>query len=418
MFGRATVTTVVGMSSTPPSAEAAGGPLPLAGVKVLDLSRVFAGPVAGRVLGDLGADVVKVEPPEGDVTRLWGYKTAGLSTYFTQQNAGKRNISVDLRQPGGPELVADLAAEADVMIENFRPGVMAKFGLDWASVSAINPGLVMLSISGFGQDGPDAGRAAYAAVVHAETGLIEHSKLENPLDVSFAAADVLSGMHGVVGVMAALRVKDMTGVGQHVDLAMVDAMAFSSDKTVASLDNRLHEQQNGEIWETACGPIVIPGGLRWVWHQMSEVHGLVDPTPKDGALEEKLASRRKITTDFLCALADRDAVIGALDDAGLAWGEVRELGAVIESPTIKHRETVAQIDDRAGSTRPIIRTPYRMSMSDTRQVGPASFRGEHNHEVLAEWLKVDGGTVDRLVGDSILLQDEWADGTAPPEPPR
>ena len=390
------------------------GPLPLEGVKVLDLSRVFAGPVAGRVLSDLGADVVKVEPPEGDITRLWGSKAAGLSTYFTQQNCGKRNISVDLRTPGGPELVADLAAEADVLIENFRPGVMKKYGLDWDAVSTRNPSLVMLSISGFGQDGPDAGRAAYAAVVHAETGLIEHELRDDPLDVSFSAADVLSGMHGVIGVMAALRVKDMTGVGQHVDVAMVDAMAFSSDKIVASLDGRLHEQQNGEVWETASGPVVIPGGLKWVWHQMSEVHGLTDPTPKDGELAVKLASRRRIVTDFLCSLPNRDAVVGALDAAGLAWGEIREMSSVLEAPTIEHRETVAHIDDRVGGTRPVVKTPYKMSVSNTRTVGPASYRGEHNTEVMADWLQVDRGTVKRLEEDSVLLQDEWADGSAAP----
>lgn len=388
-------------------------PRPLAGVRVLDLSRVFAGPVAGRILNDLGAEVVKVEPPEGDITRLWGFKWAGQSTYFVQQNAGKRNISIDLRAPGGPELVADLAAEADVVVENFRPGVMARYGLDWDSLSARHPGLVMLSISGFGQDGPDAQRAAYAAVVHAETGVIEYTERDEPLDVSFAAADVLSGMHGVIGLLAALRVKDLTGIGQHIDLAMVDAMAFSSDKIVASLDGRLHEQQNGEVWETAAGPFVIPGGLKWVWHQMSEVHGLVDPTPKDGELDVKLASRRRIVTEFLCSLADRSAVIDVFESAGLAWGEVRELGAVLESPTIQHRQTVAHIDNRAGGTRPVIRSPYVMSASATRQVGPASMRGEHNADVLQEWLGVDGAMVDRLHADGILVTDEWvADETS------
>lgn len=393
------------------SGDAGTGPLPLEGVKVLDLSRVFAGPVAGRVLSDLGADVVKVEPPEGDITRLWGRKAAGLSTYFVQQNAGKRNISIDLRQPGGPDLVADLAAEADVLLENFRPGVMAKYGLDWETLKERNPGLVMLSISGFGQDGADAGRAAYAAVVHAETGLIEHDRLDDPLDLSFSAADVLSGMHGVIGVMAALRVKDMTGIGQHVDVAMVDAMTFSSDRIVASLDGRMHDQQNGEVWKTAGGPVVVPGGLKWVWHQMSKIHGLVDPTPEGGELAEKLANRRRVVTDYLCSLADRDAVVAVLDEAGLAWGEVREMESVLEAPAIKHRNTVAQVDNRAGDTRPVIRTPYVMSMSDTREVGPPSFRGEHNHEVLSEWLKIDGGTVDRLMSAEVVLQDEWADGS-------
>ena len=189
-------------------------------------------------------------------------------------------------------------------------------------------------------------------------------------------------------------------------------MAFSSDKIVSSLDGRLHEQQNGEVWETASGPVVIPGGLKWVWHQLSNVHGLVDPTPKDGELAEKLASRRRIATEYLQSLPDRDAVVSALDAAGLAWGEVREMSAVIESPTMEHRQTIAQIDNRVGGTRPVVRTPYKMSMSDTRQVGAASYRGEHNTEVMAEWLKVDGGTVERLQSESVLLQDEWADGTA------
>ena len=124
------------------------GPItkPLEGVKVLDLSRVFAGPIAGRTLSDLGADVVKIEPPDGDVTRLWGRKAAGLSTYFTQQNCGKRNVCIDLRADDGPELVRRLAAHADVVIENFRPGVMAKFGLDWSALRRVNPQLIMLSI--------------------------------------------------------------------------------------------------------------------------------------------------------------------------------------------------------------------------------------------------------------------------------
>jgi crotonobetainyl-CoA:carnitine CoA-transferase CaiB-like acyl-CoA transferase len=144
---------------------------------------------------------------------------------------------------------------------------------------------------------------------------------------------------------------------------------------------------------------------------MSEVHGLVDPTPKDAELAEKLASRRRIVTDYLCSLPGRDAVVKVLDEAGLAWGEVREMQSVLEAPAIQHRDTVAQVDNRAGDTRPVIRSPYMMSESDTRQVGAPAFRGEHNHEVLAQWLKVDGGTVDRMLADQILLQDEWADGS-------
>ena len=261
--------------------EKVTGPRPLDGVKVLDLSRVFAGPVAGRVLADLGADVVKVEPPEGDITRLWGRKAAGLSTYFVQQNCGKRNISVDLRTAGGPELVADLAAGADIVVENFRPGVVARYGLDYETLAERNPGLVMVSISGFGQDGPESQRMAYAPIVHAEAGLIPHGEGDTTGDMSFSAADVLSGLHGVIGVLAALRVRDQTGVGQHVDVAMIDAMAFSRDAIVSSLDDRFVPRQPGIVWETASGPIMVAGDLKWMWHQMSKIHGLVDGSPPD-----------------------------------------------------------------------------------------------------------------------------------------
>ncbi|MEZ5225717.1 MAG: CoA transferase [Acidimicrobiales bacterium] len=349
------------------------GQRPLSGLRVLDLSRVFAGPVAGRVLSDLGAEVVKVEPPEGDVTRLWGRTRGGVSTYFLQQNCGKENICIDLRSEGGPRLIAELASAADVVIENFRPGVMAKYGLDWAALSADHPELVMLSISGFGQEGPESHRAAYAGVIHAETGLVDQNTDYWPVDVTFSAADVLSGMHGVVAVLAALRMRDLTGVGQHIDLAMTDAMVFSNDKVIDSLDGVHREPMGGEIWQTAGGKITLVGGLRWIWHQLSNGYGLVDPTPADADLEVKLASRRAIITEFLCSLPDREAVLAALDNVNLAWGELRELRSVLESPTIQHRQTVAVVDDREGGTREVVRTPYRMSGADTSDVGIPAF---------------------------------------------
>ena len=203
---------------------------PLDGIRVLDLCRVLAGPLAGRMLADLGADVVKVEPPEGDVSRLFGKKPE--SAYFRQQNAGKRSITVDLTEPEGRDLVLRLAAVADVVTENFRPGVMSRFGLGWPELSAVNPRLVMLSISGFGQEGPERDRASYAGVIHAETGVIARRRTPDghpPVDLEISMADTVTGLHGVIGVLAALRLRDATGLGQHVDLAMIDAMAASDD---------------------------------------------------------------------------------------------------------------------------------------------------------------------------------------------
>jgi CoA:oxalate CoA-transferase len=382
---------------------------PLAGVRVLDLSRVFAGPVAGRTLSDLGADVVKVEPPEGDISRLWGRKVAGLSTYFTQQNCGKRNVCVDLLADGGPELVAELAGSADVVLENFRPGVLARFGLDWPQLSARNKRLIMLSISGFGQHGPEAQRAAYASIIHAEAGVIDQDMVD-PIDISISAADVLSGMHGVIGVLAALRERDVSGSGQFIDLAMVDAMTFSNDLIVHSLDDSPPgERLKGEIWQTAGGPMMLTGGLRWIWHSLSKTHGLTDPTPSDAALDVKISSRRSIVSGFLSSLADRASVTAALDAANLPWGEIRQGRDVLESPTMNTRGSVVDVDDRAGSTRQVVRAPYRMSVSDTSDVGVAAHRGEHNVQVLDEWLGASPSRIEALTAADILLADEWTD---------
>jgi CoA:oxalate CoA-transferase len=381
------------------------GRRPLDGVRVLDLSRVFAGPIAGRTLSDLGADVVKVEPPDGDVTRRWGRKTAGLSTYFTQQNCGKRNVCIDLNAEGGPELVAQLADRADVLIENFRPGVMARFGLDWETLSARNPALIMLSISGFGQNGPESQRAAYASIIHAEAGILPRAVGDElPLDLDLSAADVLSGMHGVIAVLAALRARDAGGSGQHIDMAMIDAMTYSADIIINVLDGaRSKEAINGEVWRTADGPKMVPGGLRWIWHQLSKTAGLDDPTPDDADISAKIVSRRRIITEYLCGLPDRAAVIAAFDRANLAWADVRDCGEVLESPTLLHRNTVVDIDDRAGGTRKVVRNPYRMSTIDFADVGVAAFRGEHNAEVLDEWLGISSD------GIGSLATDEWAD---------
>lgn len=384
-------------------------PKPLDGIKVLDLSRVFAGPVCGRILSDLGADVVKVEPPEGDVTRLWGRKAAGLSTYYVQQNVGKQNISVDLRADEGPELIRRLVEQADIVIENFRPGVMAKYGLEYEALKQLKPDLVMVSISGFGQDGPESGRAAYAGILHGEAGAIDVSKgVAGAHDVSFSAADVLSGMHGVIGLLAALRVRDQTGIGQHVDIAMMDVMTFSSDGAQAILDDAGHEPRGAQLFEATGGPILLAGETKWFWHQLTSVHGLVDPGSRDRPVSEKKSDRNRIITDWLLSFPDRDGLVNALNEANLAWGNIRQLGEVLDSPTLKHRETIATIDNRDGGERPVVRSPYKMSASDTRDPGQVAMRGEHNHDVLHEWLGMSLTEVDQLVADNVLLHDEWA----------
>ena len=387
-------------------------PRPLEGVRILDLSRVFAGPVAGRTLADLGADVVKVEPPDGDVTRTWGRKVAGQSTYFVQQNAGKRNICVDLTHPDGAGLVADLAAVADIVIENFRPGVMARHGLDWESLRVRNPRLVMLSISGFGQVGPESQRAAYASIVHAEMGLIGrgvHLGGDGRQDVNFSAADVLSGLHGVIGVLAALRVRDATGVGQHVDLAMVDAMGFSDDFIAYNIDDAIPQRINGEVWETSGGPICIAGGMQWMWRQLKDAHGLEDGAAPDADVATKIRMRRARVEAFFMELPDGAAVRAALDAANLAWGMVSDGHDVFNSPTLAARGSLAHVDDRAGGKRAVFQSPYRFSAATSGVQGQASHRGEDNEEVLTDWLGASNDEAMHRAQSGAMKRDVHAD---------
>jgi crotonobetainyl-CoA:carnitine CoA-transferase CaiB-like acyl-CoA transferase len=381
---------------------------PLQGVRVLDLSRVLAGPLAGRALADLGADVVKVEPPEGDVTRAWGKVVNGLSGYYTQQNTGKRNVSVDLDVPGGRALVADLAAAADVVVENFRPGVLAKFDLDWAHLSERNPTLVMLSISGFGQDGPEASRPAYAPVVHAEGGLVARQMEMNgtpPLDQIISTADVLASLHGLVGLLAGLLMRRQSGRGQHVDIAMLHALCFSDDLAHFNLDEVAPVRPGGEVWDTASGQIIISGAFQWVWKTLSRHHGLTDGCGPDAALDDKIAARRGAVGTFLAALPDREALTAALAGANLAWGEVRSGAQVLTSPTLAARGAILEIDDRGGGSRRVMDSPYRFSGAASGVHGVAPYRGEHNAEVLAEWLAADEDKVRALEAAGVLVSE-------------
>src|SRR6185312_14716366 len=222
-------------------------------------------PIAGRMLADLGADVVKVEPPEGDVTRTFG--SGPQTAYFRQQNAGKRAITVDLATEDGRALVRRLAVAADVVVENFRPGVLDRFGLGWAELSALNPRLVMLSISGFGQDGPERDRAAYAGVIHAEMGMIARLPGRGDLphtDLPVSMADAVSGLQGVVAVLAALRHRDATGEGNHIDLAMVDALLSCDDVAPMLLGGATRDDGASmtEIVDAPGGPIVVMGAFK------------------------------------------------------------------------------------------------------------------------------------------------------------
>lgn len=395
---------------------------PLEGIRVLDFSRVLAGPFAGRMLSDLGAEVVKLEPPEGDVTRAWGLMRAGLSGYYTQQNAGKQSICIDLQATGSTALVRRLAAKADVVIENFRPGVMARHGLAWKDLCADNPGLIMLSISGFGQQGPESHRAAYAAVLHAESGIVARqadSDAQPARDPVLSIADMNAGLHGLIAILSALYQRERGGRGQHLDIAMLDTMLVTDDYANFAIDEIPLERGGGEVWDAPGGPIMVTGDFRMIWKLIVKHHGIVDPTPQGSDLPTKIRHRREAVAAFYLSFRDRPKLLAALDEMNLAWGDVRQNVEAFASPTARARGTVARVDDRAGGTRPVVQSPYRFSDARSGVRGGPAYRGEHNREVLMRWLGAGPEEIERLARDGVLDAENRPErhADAVPEPP-
>ncbi len=368
---------------------------PLEDLRVLDISRVLAGPFAGRMFADLGADVVKLEPPDGDVTRLWGANIGGNPGYYHQQNVGKRNISISLSDPQGAELVKLLATKADVVLENFRPGVAERLGVGYEALSAANPRLVMLSISGFGQKGPESQRAAFAPVIHAEAGIIDrqarNTKAGELVDIAFSASDTHAGLHGMVAVLSALHMRERTGRGQHIDIAMMDATLTTDDFLHYAIEDAWQTRVlQSEVWNApGGGPMLISADFRLIWIEFSRAFGLKDPSPPGASVQEKSDLRHAAVQEYILSLPDRAALTAILDGFNIAWGNVRTSEEVREQVTVRHRGSIVDVDDREGGTRPVVQSPYRFSEAESGVRGPAPWKGEHNAEVLSEWLGLD-----------------------------
>ncbi len=385
-------------------------PFPLAGIRVLDLSRALSGPYVGRLMSDLGAEVVKVEVPGTDITQVFGPKANGHTGLYTQTNTGKKNISINLGTPAGSALLRDLATKAHVVIENFRPGTMKRLGVGWEELSKGNPSLVLLSISGFGQWGPEANRQAYAPVVHAESGLLgRQAEMDGtpPVDIVMSLADSVSGLHGMISVLAALRVAEQTGAGQHIDLSMFEAMLATDDYVNYSVNGNPVSSARGTIYQVAGTPLLAAGDLKFMWHRLSSIHGLADPEPS-APIQTKIVNRHRVIKEFLEGFTDRADAIAALEKAGVAYAEVRTPSTLMDSPTAKAREVALQVDDRAGGTRPVIRMPYRFSAASCAPAGGPAYVGEHNIEVLGRWLGMSPQRVTELETSGGLYPNERA----------
>jgi crotonobetainyl-CoA:carnitine CoA-transferase CaiB-like acyl-CoA transferase len=397
------------MGGMPDAPDFASGPL--VGVRVIDLSRVLAGPYVGRILADFGADVIKVEPPEGDLSRLIAPKhDRGMSALFTFANAGKRSISMNLKNPAARDLVLDLVRRADVVVENFRPGVVERLGLGWKAIEAANPRAVLLSINGFGADSSWRERRAFAPIMHAVTGILHDQAQYSGQAVAQrneAHADTVSALHGAVAILAALRVAEATGRGQHIEVPMFDAVLTTYNQTGTALLDPPDDRDMNPVYDAGeHGIIAVAGPTQHIWRSVIAAHSeLADPTPPGADLPTKARLRHAALEAWMAKRDSREALFAALETAGLACAPVVSLREALLGPLATERSLLEHVDDRRGGTRPVVRPAARLSAAQNRVRGPAPRRGEHNAEVLRELLGV---------GDDEVAAFERAGVLAPP----
>ena len=401
----------------------ARGPGPLEGVTVLDFSRVLAGPHCGRMLADLGADVIKIEPPEGDMTRFSFPRRNSIATYFTQQNVGKRNISLDLKHPAALDLLHRLADGADVVIENFRPGVMSRLGLGYEALAARNPRLVYVSISGYGQTGPWVDRRAYAPVVNAESGatwLQGEARGGQYANDPLSHGDVYTGLEGVIGVLAALYQREHTSRGQWVELSMAETMLcinehvhwFLRDDPDVSGDDELPSFLPGEypVLPTREGHrVVIAGHPAGNGTFQTYCRAMGRPDLIDDPRLASVGDRRRHLDVIMDALTqwsstfdDLDALEAAFEAQGLAMGVLRTVREIGGTDWAAARGAIVEVDDRGTGVVRVPNSPWHFSDADSGVRGEPAYRGEHNRAVLAEKLGLDDAALDSLEAEGVL----------------
>jgi CoA:oxalate CoA-transferase len=396
------------------------GPGPLDGIRVLDFSRVLSGPHCTRMLADLGAEVIKVEPPAGDLTRFAYPRINSISSYFTQQNCGKVNVSLDMKRPEAVELLHRLVEHCDVVVENFRPGVMDRMGLGYDALSERNPRIVYATITGYGHTGPWQHRRAFAAVVQAEAGYVEMEGKSRGLysnDVS-SHADVYTGLECLAGVLAALFQRERTGQGQWVEVSMAETMLCVNDRAQWDITGREPEAGALPSFGPGAYPVLSLGNGRRI---------IVAGHPADGGMFERFCAAMErpdlLVHPLLVERAGRadhlDLIVEALEawaatfdderqieDAlaaqDLAMGVVRTVQEIAESEWAEERGAIVEVDDRAGGTVDIPNSPWHFSKAVSGVRGRTTYRGEDNRDLFGRLLGLDDEALDRLEADGVL----------------
>jgi crotonobetainyl-CoA:carnitine CoA-transferase CaiB-like acyl-CoA transferase len=414
-------------------------PAPLSQVRVLELSRILAGPWAGQTLADLGASVIKVERPgTGDDTRSWGPPFVERSTgageissdaaYYLCANRGKRSITVDFTQPEGQKIVSALAARSDVLIENFKVGGLEKYGLDYASLREVNPGLIYCSITGFGQTGPYRARPGYDFMIQGMSGLMsvtgepDAAPGGKPLKVGVAVSDIFAGLYAVIAIQAALAHRAATGIGQHIDLALLDVQAavlanqalnfLVSGRAPGRLGNAHPNIVPYEAFAASDGHFVLAVGNDDQFARFCEVAGRPElATDERFATNPRRVENREQLSRIIGELMGTRSCnewLSAFDAAGVPCGPINSIEQLFDDPQVKSRGLridIPDIDDSGqptGGTLPGVASPIGYSETPLRYDLPPPRLGQHTDEILRESLGMTETDLERVRASGVI----------------
>lgn len=397
----------------------------LSHIRVLDLSRVLAGPWAGQIFGDLGAEVIKVERPgSGDDTRHWGPpyikdaegNDSREAAYFQSANRNKQSLTLDFTQPEGQRLVRELVAQCDVLLENFKVGGLAAYGLDYESLKAINPRLIYCSITGFGQSGPYAKRAGYDFMIQGLGGLMsltgrpEGEEGAGPMKVGVALTDILTGLYATVGVLAALNQREQSGVGQHIDVALLDVqVACLANQAMNYLATGVSPKRLGNAhpnivpyqdFPSADGNFILAVGNDGQFRKFCEVAGIANLADDSRFVTNKarVAHRAELIPLLRQATVFKTTAqwIELLEKAGVPCGPINDLQQVFADPQVQARGLRLDLPNAMGSSTPQVASPLRLSATPVAYRSAPPLLGQHTEALLQRLLGMSETQVAEL----------------------
>jgi crotonobetainyl-CoA:carnitine CoA-transferase CaiB-like acyl-CoA transferase len=390
-------------------------PAPLEGLRIIDCSRIVAGPLATQIFSDYGAEVIKVEQPGvGDDSRQWAPPRApdGQATYFFAVNRGKESIAIDLKHPRGKALLVELCRRGDVLVENFTPGTMERLGLGPASLRAVNPRLVYCSISGFGATGPERDRAGYDAIMQGFTGLmsITGEPDGSPVKVGVALIDVITALYAHGAILAALQHRARTGEGQYVELSLMECgiAALINAATAYLLAGEVQGRWGSahpslvpyQAFRARDGYLMVGAGNERLWKAFCEVLGVPEwaDAPRYDTNAKRVERRAELVGLIEARLAarSRDAWVAAFAAAGLPAGPINDIGQVFAEPQVQHRAMAVEVEHPTAGRIRLPGIPVKFAGTPARVQGPPPHLGEHTDQVLRRVLGLSDAEIAEL----------------------